>query len=358
MEGAQVISVTSEFWQGRRVFVTGHSGFFGGWLTLWLQQLGADVTGYSLTPPTRPNFFEAVSLSEGICSLTGDIRRLNVLTAAMRECDPQIVFHLAAQPLVREAFAAPVETFSTNLMGTVNVLQAMRNCENLEAAVIFTTDKVYENTESETGYRESDRLGGREPYGASKACSEIAVEAYRQSYFGSDIPVAAVRAGNIIGGGDWAADRIIPDAVRAFGAGQALKIRNPGAIRPWQHALDPARGLLMLSESITHDASLPLNWNFGPADENAVNVGAVADTMAELWGNGAIWTTDTGGNAPYEAKLLNLDSSLARARLNWQPRWSLDRALKVTVDWYQGFLARKDMRALSLAQISAMEGAN
>lgn len=326
-------------------------------MTLWLEQLGADVTGYSLTPPTRPNFFDSVGLSDGISSLTGDIRRSNVLAAAMRECDPQIVFHLAAQPLVREAFAAPVDTFSTNVMGTVNVLQAMRGCENLEAAVIFTTDKVYENVETSSGYVEGDRLGGREPYGASKACSEIAVEAYRQSYF-SNIPVATVRAGNIIGGGDWSSDRVIPDAVRAFGAGQPLKIRNPDAVRPWQHALDPARGLLMLTEKIASDISLPMCWNFGPSDENAVTVGAVAEAMSGLWGNGAHWTTDAVANAPYEARLLNIDSALARARLGWQPSWSLERALKATVEWYQGFLARKDMRALSLAQISAMEGAN
>lgn len=327
-------------------------------MTLWLDHLGADVTGYSLAPPTRPNFFEAVRLSEGISSLTGDVRRLNVLSAAMRECNPEIVIHLAAQPLVRNAYAAPVETFSTNVMGTVNVLQAMRGCDDLAAAVIFTTDKVYENTETETGYREEDRLGGREPYGASKACSEIAVEAYRQSYFGADIPIATVRAGNIIGGGDWSVDRIVPDAVRAFGAGQALKIRNPCAIRPWQHALDPARGLLLLTEKLIADKSAPSCWNFGPADENAVTVGAVADTISDLWGNGACWTAETEDDAPYEAKLLNLDSSLARARLGWQPSWSLDRTLKATVDWYQGFMARQDMRALSLAQISAMEGAN
>ena len=273
-------------------------------MTLWLTHLGADVTGYSLAPPTRPNFFNAVGLAEGIASITGDIRKLNFLSAAMRECDPQIVIHLAAQPLVREAFASPIETFSTNVMGTVNVLQAMRGCDNLDAAVIFTTDKVYENTETGTGYREDARLGGREPYGASKACSEIAVEAYRQSYFDRGVPVATVRAGNIIGGGDWSADRIVP------------------------------------------------------TDENAVTVGTVADIMTKLWGNGASWETTATPNAPYEAKLLGLDSSLAQARLGWQPNWSLERALNATVDWYQGFLARKDMRALSLAQITAMQGVN
>ena len=338
--------------------MTGHTGFFGGWMTLWLSHLGADVTGYSLAPSTRPNFFDAVGLSEGISSITGDIRRLNVLSAAMRASDPEFIFHFAAQPLVREAFAAPVETFSTNVMGTVNVLQAMRGCENVEAAIIFTTDKVYENTESGVDYRERDRLGGREPYGASKACSEIAVEAYRQSYFQEDFPVATVRAGNIIGGGDWSADRIIPDAVRSFSAGRPLKIRNPDAVRPWQHALDPARGLLLLTEKMVSANAVSPGLNFGPAAENAVTVGSLADTMTALWGNGAKWDAEITSDAPYEAKLLNLDNSLALSEIGWKTAWSLERALNATVDWYQGFLARKDMRALSLAQITAMEGAN
>lgn len=327
-------------------------------MTLWLSHLGADVTGYSLAPSTRPNFFDAVGLAEGISSITGDIRRLNVLSAAMRASDPEFIFHFAAQPLVREAHAAPVETFSTNVMGTVNVLQAMRGCENLAAAIIFTTDKVYENTESGADYREQDRLGGREPYGASKACSEIAVEAYRQSYFENNFPLATVRAGNIIGGGDWSADRIVPDAVRSFGAGRPLKIRNPDAVRPWQHALDPARGLLLLTEKMVSEGAVSPSLNFGPAAENAVTVGTLADTMTALWGNGATWASEKPSDAPYEAKLLNLDSTLALSEIGWKTAWSLERALNATVDWYQGFLARKDMRALSLAQISAMEGAN
>jgi CDP-glucose 4,6-dehydratase len=327
-------------------------------MTLWLSHLGADVTGYSLPPSTRPNFFDAVGLSEGISSITGDIRRLNLLSSAMRTVDPEFVFHFAAQPLVREAFAAPVETFSTNMMGTVNVLQAMRGCENVEAAIIFTTDKVYENTESGEDYREPDRLGGREPYGASKACSEIAVEAYRHSYFKDNFPVATVRAGNIIGGGDWSADRIVPDAVRSFSAGRPLKIRNPDAVRPWQHALDPARGLLLLAEKMVSGSPVSTSLNFGPAADNAVTVGSLVDTLTALWGNGATWAAEKSADAPYEAKLLHLDSSLASSEIGWKTAWSLERALNATVDWYQGFLARNDMRALSLAQITAMERAN
>lgn len=327
-------------------------------MTLWLSHLGADVTGYSLAPSTRPNFFNAVGLSDGISSITGDIRRLSMLSSAMRAGDPEFVFHFAAQPLVREAFAAPVDTFSTNVMGTVNVLQAMRGCDNLKAAIIFTTDKVYENAESGEDYLERDRLGGREPYGASKACSEIVVNAYRQSFFQETFPVATVRAGNIIGGGDWSADRIVPDAVRSFSAGRPLTIRNPDAVRPWQHALDPARGLLMLAEKMVSGNALSPSLNFGPSAESAVTVGSLADTLTALWGNGASWAAEKLSNAPYEAKLLNLDSSLASSEIGWKTAWSLERALNATVDWYQGFLARRDMRALSLAQIAAMEGAN
>lgn len=358
LEGAAAIGVTPDFWRGRRVFVTGHSGFFGGWFCLWLQHLGADVTGFSLVPPTRPNLFGALDLGAAMNSITGDIRRANVLGGAIREADPEFVFHLAAQPLVRQAHVAPVDTFSTNLMGTVNLLQAMRSCPSLRAGIIFTTDKVYENVEISTGYREDDRLGGKEPYGASKACAEIAVAAYRQSYFDTATPIATVRAGNIVGGGDWSADRLVPDAVRAFSAGKKLEIRNPDAIRPWQHALDPARGLLMLAEALEANPDTPMEWNFGPPDSDAVSVGTLADLLVKFWGNGSAWTDASDSDAPYEAKLLNLDSSQARELLDWQPTWSLQRALKASIEWYQAFLGRKDMRAFSLSQIEAMEGAN
>lgn len=358
MEGAQAIGVNPEFWRGRRVFVTGHSGFFGGWLCLWLSKLGADVTGFSLAPPTRPSLFEAIGLGNDLWSITGDVRKSNMLSAAMRECDPEFVFHLAAQPLVRQAHAAPVDTFSTNVMGTVNVLQAMRCCENIAAAIVFTTDKVYENLETGANFAEDDRLGGLEPYSASKACAELVTNAYRHSYFRNATPIATVRAGNIIGGGDWSADRLLPDAVRAFAADKALRIRNPFAVRPWQHALDPARGLLMLAERLVKDPEAPLAMNFGPPDESAVPVGQLVDKLTGLWGNGAAWISEADENAPYEAQLLNLDSSLARDVLGWSTSWSLDRALKATIEWYQAFLARKDVRELSLSQIAAMEGAN
>ena len=358
LEGAPAIGVNPEFWRGRRVFVTGHSGFFGGWFCLWLTRLGADVTGFSLAPPTRPNFFEAAGMAGRMSSITGDIRRSNLLSAAMKECDPSLVFHLAAQPLVRPAYAAPVDTFSTNVMGTVNVLQAMRHCEALEGAVIFTTDKVYENAEAGARFVEDDRLGGKEPYGASKACAEIVTSAYRASYFDGHAPVITVRAGNLVGGGDWSADRLVPDAIRAFSAGAPLRIRNPGAVRPWQHALDPARGLLLLGQRLATGEDLPTAWNFGPPDASAVTVGELADCLVRIWGNGSQWINEADGNAPYEAKLLNLDSSLAAERLGWAPLWSLERALKASVEWYQAFLGRRDMGAFSLSQIATMEGVN
>lgn len=349
--------MTPDFWHGRRVFVTGHTGFFGGWLCLALLRLGARVTGFSLAPATRPNLFGAVGLEGRMSSIIGDIRRLNVLTAAMRECDPEIVFHLAAQPLVRAAHAAPVDTFSTNVMGTVHVMQAMRACESLAAGVIFTTDKVYENAEDGTRFRESDRLGGKEPYGASKACAEIAVAAYRQSYFGTT-PVATARAGNIIGGGDWSADRLVPDAVRAFSAGKPLRLRNPQAVRPWQHALEPARGIMMLAEKLVADGGAAREWNFGPADDSAVTVGALADLLVQSWGDDSEWIDEAEKDAPYEAKLLNLDSTLARTELGWEPAWSLERALRGSVEWYRAFFARRDMYEFSNAQIAAMDGVN
>lgn len=351
--------MTPEFWRDRRVFVTGHTGFFGGWFCLWLQRLGADVTGYALSPSTRPSLFEAVGLGDRMTSVIGDIRHADALTAAMRAADPETVFHFAAQPLVRQAHGDPVGTFSTNVMGTVNVLEAMRGCGNVAAAVIFTTDKVYANDEAGTGFRETDPLGGREPYGASKACAEIAVDAYRESYFDASTPIATVRAGNIVGGGDWSADRLVPDAVRAFSAGLPLRIRNPGAVRPWQHALDPARGLLTLAEKLaTGGATLPQALNFGPSDDSAITVGDLADRLVRAWGDDSKWIDESEKNAPYEAKLLNLDSSLAGSRLGWQPAWSIDRAVKASVEWYRAFFAEKDMHAFSVSQIAAMEGVN
>lgn len=352
------------FWKGRRVFVTGHTGFMGGWLCLWLDRLGAEITGYALPPPTQPSLFAAAALDKRLHSVIEDIRHLERLTAAMNDFAPEIVLHLAAQPLVGTAHAEPVETFDTNVMGTVNVLQAIRSTPSVSAALIVTTDKVYENREWAWGYRECDALGGHEPYGASKACAEMAVNAFRHSYFSGarDIGIATIRAGNIIGGGDWAENRLIPGAIQAFSAGNPISLRHPGATRPWQHVLDPLRGYLMLGQRLAEDPeqwSGP--WNFGPAEEDALPVCEITEELARLWGDGARWernepppTADTAN----EAGQLVLSSSQAMNRLGWRPVWRIQRALSATVEWYKAHLAQQDMYDFSMQQISMAEGSN
>ena len=363
----QAVGINPDFWHGRRVFVTGHTGFMGGWLCLWLTRLGARVAGYSLAPPTRPNLFAALDLADDMDSMIGDVRDLELLSAAVSDFDPEIVLHLAAQPLVGQARKRPVETFDVNVMGTVNVLQAMRRASSVRAAVIVTTDKVYDNREWPWGYRETDQIGGREAYGASKACAELAVDAFRQSYFmpatgdaGPAVGIATARAGNIIGGGDWADDRLVPDAVRAFGANRPLVLRNPAALRPWQHVLDPLRGYLMLAERL-HETpdSWQGAWNFGPAEGDATTVSMVADEMVRLWGGAARWEEENPDEPkPYEAGLLSLNGSKAAGALKWVPCWNITRALAATVEWYKAHLAQEDMRAFSLQQIAAVEGVN
>ena len=362
----QTVGVDPAFWSGRRVFVTGHTGFMGGWLCLWLTRLGAEVAGYSLSPPTRPSLFEAAGIADGMCSMIADIRDGERLSAALREFAPDVVLHLAAQPLVGQARNAPVETYATNVMGTVNLLNAIRSVPSISAAVIATTDKVYDNREWPWGYRETDRLGGKEPYASSKACTELVTDAFRHSYFSRDgegmrrLGIATVRAGNIIGGGDWAANRLVPDAVRAFAAGKPLLLRYPKAVRPWQHVLDPLRGYLILAERLSFDADgWEGAWNFGPADDDAHTVSTVAGEMARQWGNGATWVPEPhDGDVPYEAGLLTLNSAKARKMLGWAPLWRLERALAATVEWYKAHLAERDMAELCHRQIAAIQGAN
>jgi len=352
------------FWKGRRVFVTGHTGFMGGWLCLWLSRLGADISGYALSPPTEPSLFAATALGERMGSVIADIRDLERLTTAMNDFAPEIVLHLAAQPLVGTAHREPVETFDTNVMGTVHVLQAIRTTPSVTGALIVTTDKVYENQEWAWGYRESDPLGGHEPYGASKACAELAVNAFRQSYFsdGRGIGVATIRAGNIIGGGDWALNRLIPDAVRAFSAGNPLILRHPGATRPWQHVLDPLRGYLMLAQRLTEDPGHWAGpWNFGPAEDDAVPVSVIAEELTRLWGEGARWRCDEPppiADSAKESQQLVLSSSQAMKRLDWRPVWRIHRALSASVEWYKAHLAQRDMYGFSMQQISLVEGSN
>jgi CDP-glucose 4,6-dehydratase len=342
------------FWRGRRVFLTGHTGFKGGWLALWLEALGAQVHGFALPPPTDPNLFEAAQVQRRLAGHTlGDLADRDLVARALRAAEPEVVFHLAAQPLVRLAYAQPVETFATNIMGTVHLLEAVRACPSVRAVVNVTTDKCYENREWDWGYRESDALGGADPYAASKACSELVSAAYRSSFLAaSGVALATARAGNVIGGGDWAADRLLPDAFRALDAGKPLTIRAPGAVRPWQHALEPLSGYLRLAERLCQEgAPFAGAWNFGPADEGARSVAALLSRLVELE-PAFRWVHDAAPQ-PHETTLLRLDSSRARLRLGWQPRWDLDTALRMSLDWHRAWRQGRDMGEFTVAQIRA-----
>lgn len=341
------------FWQGKRVFLTGHTGFKGSWLSLWLQSLGAEVTGYALAPPTSPSLFEVAKVDRGMSSIISDIRELPKLQLAMQAGQPQIVIHMAAQPLVRYSYQNPVETYSSNVMGTVNLLEAVRNTPCVKAVVVVTTDKCYENNERSWGYRENEPMGGHDPYSSSKGCAELVTAAYRSSFFQQKgIGVATARAGNVIGGGDWAVDRLVPDILRAFEQNQPVVIRNPHAIRPWQHVLEPLSGYLSLAEHLyLQFKSYAEGWNFGPRDEDAREVHWIVDHMAKSWGDGASWQQGFGVN-PHEAKNLKLDISKARVCLDWSPRWTLEKALEACVDWHRQKLAGADMKAVTLSQIN------
>jgi CDP-glucose 4,6-dehydratase len=360
----QINGIEPDFWRDRRVFITGHTGFMGGWLSLWLDRLGANVAGYALAPPTQPSFFEATGLDQRISSTIADIRDQDRLTATLNNFAPDIVMHLAAQPLVGKAHADPAETFAVNTMGTVNLMQAIRTTPSVQTALIVTTDKVYENREWSWGYRESDTLGGHEPYGASKACAEFVVDAFRHSYFTADrtLGIATIRAGNIIGGGDWAANRLVPDAIQAFAKGEELVLRHPDAVRPWQHVLEPVRGYLILSQKLSAAPQQYTGpWNFGPPDSDADTVAEIADELVRLWGKSATWRHEAPpGDAatPKESRLLTVDSAKARSEIGWQPVWNLQRALSATVEWYRAHMDNRDMYTYSTRQIELAEGAN
>ena len=340
------------FWRDRPVFVTGHTGFKGGWLTALLHRLGAVTTGYALAPEPGPSLFEAARIGELGSSVIADVRDGERLAAEMARAQPEVVLHLAAQALVRRARAEPDETFETNVMGTVRLLEAVRRTPSVKAVVVVTSDKVYDNHEWPWAYRETDALGGKEPYGASKAACEIVVQAWRHSYFGEGPYLATARAGNVIGGGDWSEDRLIPDAMRAFMTKQPLVIRNPAAVRPWQHVLEPLAGYLRLAEVMMADDTLPGDaaFNFGPEGRDARSVAWIADAVAARWGEGAGWTQDPASQ-PYEARLLEVDSARARAVLGWTPRWGLEQGLDRTVAWYKAVAEGQDARAVTLAQI-------
>jgi CDP-glucose 4,6-dehydratase len=346
------VRVEAQFWRGRRVFLTGHTGFKGSWLTLMLEMLGARTTGYSLPAPTDPSMFELLGLASALDHHIGDIRDLAAMEAAMHAAEPEIVLHLAAQPLVRASYAAPIETYATNLMGTVNLLDACRRVPSIRAVIVVTTDKCYENAGIARGYCESDPMGGHDPYSSSKGCAELAVSAYRDSFLReAGIGVASARAGNVIGGGDFAVDRLVPDAVRAFCAGVPLEIRNPAAIRPWQHVLEPLGGYLMLAERLHDDSAFAEGWNFGPAVADAAPVEQVVESLIGCWGGGASWAQSPGTH-PHEAATLMLDCSKANERLGWHPQLSLEGALKLSADWYRCWHEQGDLAAISKAQIN------
>jgi CDP-glucose 4,6-dehydratase len=345
-----------EFWRGKRVFLTGHTGFKGGWLALWLVDMGAEVHGYALAPPTEPNFFCVCGLQASLkTSAIAEIRDAEKLTQTMQAARPEIVFHLAAQPLVRYSYTAPVETYAVNVMGTVNLLEAVRATPGVRVVVNVTTDKCYENHEGVLPYRENEAMGGYDPYSSSKGCSELVTAAYRRSYLDSaGIRLASARAGNVIGGGDWAKDRLIPDFLHALDTGQTLMIRSPKATRPWQHVLEPLSGYVTLAEKLYgEDKEYSEAWNFGPEEADVHSVQWILDRLCAANPN-AVWQCDTAPQ-PYEASYLMLDSSKAKARLGWYPRWNLKKALSKTLDWYQAWKQGADMRRVSLTQLHDYE---
>lgn len=342
----------ANFWSGKKVFVTGHTGFKGGWLSLWLQKLGAEVYGYALDPSTSPSFYNVADVAKGMSSSTiADIRDPSALEKAILTAKPDIVFHLAAQPLVRYSYAAPVETYSTNVMGTVNLFEAIRKSSSVCAVVNVTTDKCYENRESLHPYIEDDAMGGYDPYSSSKGCSELVTAAYRRSFLsGAGVGVASARAGNVIGGGDWSEDRLIPDFLRAIDKNQPLLIRSPNAIRPWQHVLEPLAGYLLLAERLsTEGEKFAQGWNFGPSDKDAQTVEWIVKKLVASIPNSS-WSVD-GQPQLHEANYLKLDSNKARAHLGWQTKWDLETALEKIVDWHKAWHNHEDMRHFSLNQI-------
>lgn len=345
-------------WAGRRVLITGHTGFKGGWLSLRLHALGAKVAGFALPPTTEPSFFEAVRLNELVTHVEGDIRGLEAIKAIVRDFRPEVVFHLAAQPLVRLSYEQPVETFETNVMGTVNVLEACRGAPDLKAVVCVTSDKCYENREWIWPYRENDPMGGHDPYSSSKGASELVVSAYRRSFFETGASIASVRAGNVIGGGDWAADRLVPDIVRALLDGKAPQIRNPNSIRPWQHVLDALSGYTLVAERLLEGrGDFACGWNFGPSDDDTQPVGWIVEQMLEQWGGDTSWERPEGAQ-PHEAVLLKLDCSKARGELGWTPKLRLKDALQYVIEWHSQVAHGADARTVSLRQLARYEGWN
>ncbi len=350
-------SINSGFWKNKKVFITGHTGFKGSWLSLWLVKLGAKVTGYALNPPTSPSLFKLLRLKNDISSIMGDVRNLRFIKAEMKKAGPDIVIHMAAQPIVRESYKLPVETYGTNIMGTVNVLESVRGCGSVKVFLNVTTDKVYENKELGKSFKESEPLGGYDPYSSSKACSEIVTSAYRSSFFNPilyrvhGVAVSTARAGNVIGGGDWAPDRLIPDFFRAVLSGKNILIRNPSATRPWQHVLDPLNGYLTLIEAMYNNGSRYSGaWNFGPFKNDAKSVKWVIDNICKKWGGGVEYYV-VNNVQPHESEFLKLNCSKSQKLLKWYPKWNINEAILKVVEWIKAYEAGVDERELCERQI-------
>ncbi len=357
----------SKFWSGKRVLITGHTGFKGSWLSLWLQSKGALVTGYALPPPTSPSLFQALDLESMMTSIISDIRASESLLDAVRQQRPEIVFHLAAQPLVGESYRDPITTYETNVMGSLYLLEAIRTCGGVRALVMVTSDKCYKNTEQGVPFHEQDPMGGHDPYSSSKGCNELLISSFRDSFYPVDrhsehgVAIASARAGNVIGGGDWAINRLIVDAIDAFRRGQPADVRQPQAIRPWQHVLEPLSGYMKLAQRLyEHGTEYSGAWNFGPCDSDTISVGEVLDRLCRIWGGGSSWTS-TEKETFYEARALRLDCTKAHSRLDWQPKWSLNETLNRLVEWYRQYYMHLDtqspdrIRTLSMQQIAAYE---
>jgi CDP-glucose 4,6-dehydratase len=354
------VDMNPDFWRKKKVFLTGHTGFKGSWMSLWLQNLDAEVVGYSLAPPTQPNLCDLADVEKGMESIRGDILDLEHLRRAVREHKPEIVFHLAAQSLVRRSYDDPIGTYATNVLGTAHILDAVRDVPSVRSIVVVTSDKCYENRGDQRAYRESDRLGGADPYSSSKAAAEIVTSAFRKSFFASTknetaVGVASARAGNVIGGGDWGADRLIPDVMRASLDGRDLLIRHPQAVRPWQHVLEPVSGYLTLAEKLWQQPDrFSESWNFGPNESETLSVSTLLECLRELWGPGLSWRFDDGAH-PHEAHYLSLDCTKSKAELGWEPRWNLNSALEATVQWYKAYQSHQDVRLLAQEQIRSYQ---
>lgn len=351
----------ADFYKGRRVFLTGHTGFKGSWMSVWLQRMGAEVTGFSLTPPTEPSMFRLCGIEKGMNSILGDVRDYDALLKVMAEAKPEIVIHMAAQPLVRDSYKIPILTYETNVMGTVHLLEAVRHVQSVRAVVNVTTDKCYDNREWVWGYRENEPMGGYDPYSNSKGCSELVTSAYRSSFFNQkdygishQVALASARAGNVIGGGDWASDRLIPDIIRSISSDKTVTIRCPGSIRPWQHVLEPLSGYLLLAKNLYHDGiGYSEGWNFGPGDDDCKSVEWIVKRICSLW-EGARYEID-GKPQPHEATYLKLDCSKARMKMQWYPKWTIGTAIDKIIDWTKVYLSGGDIEEMTISQIREYE---